>query len=110
MLGPHTNAWIFSDGTDGQLRDLLALPNTRRLTFGSSVADLLALTVAPVIVGTAGSTFGAWGAFLGRVPSLWPPGGLTRHLWLPDDQHAIEAASGDGLPGSFIEAVRSRLA
>jgi hypothetical protein len=109
-LGPQTNVWIFSDGTDGQLRDLLALPCARRLTFGSSIADLLALSVAPVIVGTAASTFGAWGAFLGRVPSLWPPGGLTKHLWLPNDQHAVEAVSGDVLPVSFVEAVRSRLA
>jgi hypothetical protein len=109
-LGPDTAVRIFSDGSDAQLGDLLALPTSRRLTFGSSIADLLALSAAPVIIGTAGSTFGAWGAFLGRVPSLWPPGGLTKHLWLPEDQHALEVAAGDAIPASFIDAVRSRSA
>jgi hypothetical protein len=108
-LGPDTNVLVFSDGTDRQLRDLLALNGARRLSFGSSIADMVALSLAPVIVGTAGSTFGAWGAFLGKVPSVWPPGGLTKHLWLPEDQHAIEADAGDVLPRSFIEVVRARL-
>ena len=108
-LGGGTAVRVFSDGNDEELRPLLALPGTHRLTLGSSIADLLALTVAPVIIGTAGSTFGAWPAFLGRVPSVWPPGGLTRQLWLPEDQHAIEVATGDALPATFINVVRGRV-
>jgi len=64
---------IFSDGEDEELKEILELPNARRRFFGSSIADLLALSRAKVLIGS-GSTFSMWASFLGQVPSIWFPG------------------------------------
>jgi hypothetical protein len=62
---------VFSDAKNDELRPLLTLPNVTRLTYGSSIADLLALSSANVLV-ASGSTFSMWASYLGRMPVIWP--------------------------------------
>ena len=71
-LGSSWQVWVFSDGTDKQLGELLSLPNVQRLSFKSSVADLLAMSESKLLVGSKHSTFSRWAAFLGEMPSVWP--------------------------------------
>jgi hypothetical protein len=68
-----TNIHIFSDGTDEELKDILAEPKVARMGFGSSIADILALSQANILV-ASGSTFSTWASFLGQCPTIWPTG------------------------------------
>jgi hypothetical protein len=101
-LGRDWPIYIFSDGTDKELMPVMRLPNTTRLTFGSSLADLLALSKAHLLIGSAGSTFSQWASFLGRMPVIWPKGSLTQHLYYDNPLLEIECAQEEKLPEDFI--------
>jgi hypothetical protein len=73
---------VFSDGSDEEIRPLLAMPHVHRISFGSSIADLLALSTAKTLIASS-STFSMWAAFLGRMPVIWPPG-MRRQRLYPD--------------------------
>ncbi len=64
---------VCSDGTDDELRPLLALPGVSRSASANALNDLHVLSRASLIVGSS-STFSAWGAFLGDVPLYVTPG------------------------------------
>jgi Glycosyl transferase family 11 len=70
---------LFSDGSDEELRELLALPRSRRVFYGSSIADLFAMSQGRVLVASA-STFSSWAAYLGRMPVIWPLHGRVQKL------------------------------
>jgi hypothetical protein len=70
-MGTATPAFVFSDACDEELRPLLGRPNVKRAFFGSSIADLLAMSTASVLI-ASGSTFSMWAAYLGRMPVIWP--------------------------------------
>ncbi len=55
---------IFSDGRNAELTPLLDLPNCRRISFGSSLADLWGLACSNVLI-ASGSTYSMWASFLG---------------------------------------------
>lgn len=65
-LGANSPAAIVSDGTDAELAPLLALPNVARFRSTRALSDLLFMARARFIVGTGGSSFSAWGAFLAQ--------------------------------------------
>lgn len=58
---------VFSDGTDAELSELLALPNVQRVFYGNAVADMYAMSCCSYIIGS-NSSFSAWASFLGQVP------------------------------------------
>ena len=61
---------IFSDGNDSELKDLMALPNTRRVFFGNALADMVAISRCSLVIGSV-STFSWWGAYFGQVPCIF---------------------------------------
>ncbi|WP_195663217.1 alpha-1,2-fucosyltransferase [Bacteroides congonensis] len=69
-LNPKSRFLIFSDGTDEELAMLTALPNTERVFYGNAYADMVAISRCKMLV-ASDSTFSCWGAFLGRVPTLF---------------------------------------
>jgi hypothetical protein len=79
-LGEDAPVAIFSDGTDAQLAPFLDLPNTRRAPAASAVVDLIRLSRARVLITTGTSSFSAWAAYLGGMPSVWYPGLRGRFL------------------------------
>jgi hypothetical protein len=93
--------YIFSDGSDTELAPLLALDNSQRLVFGSSIADLLALSRANMLIGSKGSTFSMWASYLGRMPVIWPMGGLTQRLYSDNCFQEIES-DGQSIDKTFI--------
>lgn len=99
--------YIFSDGTDKELRDLLALPNCSRISFGSSIADLLALSRANVLVGSA-STFSMWASFLGRMPVIWYKGQM-RHLYYDQPDAEAECGENEAIPPRILEIIERRM-
>lgn len=108
-VGPGWPIYVFSDGTDEELIPILRLSNARRLTFGSSLADLLALSKSHVLIGSAGSTFGQWASFFGRMPVIWPSGSLTQHLYYENPHLEIECAIEEKTSESFISACKQRI-
>ena len=59
-------ALVISDGSDSELAELLRIPGVSRLCSSTAIEDLLVLSKAKVIIGSGGSTFTAWGAFLAQ--------------------------------------------
>jgi hypothetical protein len=104
-LGYDVSVRIFSDGSNEELRPLLDMPGVRRASFGTSIADLLALSAAPLFI-ASGSTFSMWASYLGRMPVIWHPGQLKCRLYYDQPQAEIELESGDDLPESFVECLR----
>ena len=105
VLGPLP-VHVFSDGADDELREILALPNSHRLTFGSALADMLALSRAPVLVASPGSTFAVWAAYLGRMPVIWYPTVQPRQLHYNQPDAEIASAMAESVPVSFVDAIR----
>lgn len=71
--------FIFSDGSDEDLKDILDLESCRRVFFGSSISDMLALSNAKLLI-SSGSTFSMWASFLGQMPTIWFPGQMRQKL------------------------------
>lgn len=61
---------VFSDGRDDELITLTSIPNVCRAEFGSSIADIIAISRCKFLIGSD-STFSGWGAFLGQVPCIF---------------------------------------
>jgi hypothetical protein len=70
---------LFSDGTDLELAQLLALPNVTRSKASNDVLDLLLMSKASLIISSAGSTFSQWAGFLADSPLLIHPD----HIHMP---------------------------
>lgn len=69
-LSHQQKIWLFSDGSDEELKPLLHIPNVRRVYFGNALADIIAISRCRMLVGSD-STFSGWGAFLGNIPSVF---------------------------------------
>jgi hypothetical protein len=69
-VGYSARAVVVSDGIERELRELLALDNTVLVRPRCVVSDLLTLSRARVLLASGGSSFSAWGAFLGRMPTV----------------------------------------
>lgn len=55
---------IFSDGKEDELKEVLALPDTKLADDDSDILQMLHLSKSKLIILSAGSTFGQWAAFL----------------------------------------------
>ncbi len=71
--GHPVPAIMVSDGREDELEDLLAEENVSLVRTGSAISDLLVLARSEVLVASAGSSFSAWAAFLGQMPSIAHP-------------------------------------
>lgn len=105
-LGGKMPIYVFSDGSDRELAELLALPYCTRLSFGSAVADLIALSMANVLVGSA-STFSMWASFLGRMPAIWYKGQM-RNLYYDQPYAEVECGEGEEVPDRILYAIKTK--
>jgi hypothetical protein len=96
-LGVNSVA-LFSDGTDEELAPLLSIEGVTRVTFGSSIADIIGLSCARIFI-ASGSTFSMWASYLGQMPTIWFPRRL-HHPILKDSRREIMTPL--ELPGEFI--------
>jgi hypothetical protein len=106
-LGACVPVGVFSDAADDEIKALLALPGVTRYSFGSSIADLLALSTAKFLV-ASGSTFSMWAGYLGRMPVIWPPG--QRRQPLHGSRWEFESEVGMGsVPEEVMALARRQL-
>jgi hypothetical protein len=109
-LGFIAKAYVFSDNSDEDLKELQSLPNIQIYRGGSAITDLLALSEARAII-ASGSTFSMWASFLGQTPSVWYPG-QRRQLLLDGDDHGElepEYDMNKTLPNEFLAIVGRRV-
>jgi hypothetical protein len=81
--------WLFSDGTDDELRELTAIDNVEKKFFGNAIGDIIALSKTRMIIGSP-STFSGWGAYLGQVPIIFPKREFSRVLIDIEKETVIE--------------------
>jgi len=74
VTGVNYKAYVISDGSNEQLKSLLAEDNVYRFESRNPVTDLLSLSNASVILGSGSSSFSAFAAFLGSAHSITAPG------------------------------------
>jgi hypothetical protein len=100
---------VFSDGSDEELRPLLAATDVVRMPGRSAITDLLAMSQAKLII-SSGSGFSMWGSYLGHVPRICFPGQrFVRALGGPRDVDLEpECEYPRELPAPFIERVGCR--
>lgn len=85
IVGENVKIYVFSDGTDAELRPLLELENVERISFGSAIADILALSKAGILV-ASGSSFSMWARYLGRMTTIMFPNQVKQEILQPYDQ------------------------
>jgi hypothetical protein len=93
--------FIFSDGTDQELIDLLKTRNVSRAFLGNALADIWALSRCKFIIGSD-STFSGWGAFLGQVPIIYPKCHYGNVLINRENQLILKD---DIIPDSFLKKI-----
>lgn len=67
-------AVLVSDGSEAMLREILKLENVHFLRPGCAISDLLVLAKSKTLLASATSTFSAWAAYLGGMPTINAPG------------------------------------
>lgn len=99
---------IFSDGSDEELSLILALPNVRRLSFGTSIADMMALSKTKLII-ASGSSFSLWARFLGHQSCIAYYKQLKSHIIMGnlDDGFEIEIGKEILISDDVIGKIRS---
>ncbi len=102
-IAPEQKFVIFSDGTDEELRDLLALSNVTREFYGNAFADMYAISCCKWVI-ASDSTFSAWGAFMGQRPIIFN----KCHFKRVYRGNIPEVVLGDStkLPKPFIELLK----
>ena len=103
VLGKDYPVWVFSDGNNEDLNDLLTLSNVTRLHFGSALADMLAMSKSCALI--VSSTFSMWSAYLGSVPSIYYPGQLRQRLIPEGDGWEIEREWGTHYSQDFLDLI-----
>ena len=67
-------ALVFSDASDSEIAPVLSIPSVRRVTTGSALGDIWALSRSKVLVASGNSSFSAWASYLSQSPTLYEPG------------------------------------
>jgi hypothetical protein len=97
LCGRAVPAFVFSDGQDEELSPLLSMENVKRTEFGSSIADILALSRSRLLI-ASGSTFSQWASYLGQVPTIAHPGKVDQSVMLSDRTAELEWEPEDIMP------------
>ena len=84
IVGRDIKVYIFSDGTDDELSEILSLNNVERITFGNAISDIFGLSKANLLIASGGS-FSMWGRFLGRMDVITYKGQLKQRLKLDNE-------------------------
>jgi hypothetical protein len=100
--------YIFSDGRNDELSELLSLPNCQRISFGSSIADILALSKSNILI-ASGSTFSMWASYLGRMPVIWYKSQLRQRLYYEKTLVEFECDERGNLSYSIIKKLADLL-
>lgn len=108
QVNRNVPVYIFSDGRDNELSQLLSLPNCQRISFGSSIADILALSKSNILI-ASGSSFSMWASYLGRMPVIWYKGQLRQRLYYENDSVEVECDDCSNLSDQVLKKLANKL-
>ena len=94
---------VVSDGSVSELNELLAESDVELVRTGAPLGDLLCLADARVLL-ASGSSFSAWGCFLGGMPTATHPGQSLAWFGVQPRAFLGEFETGEREPGEFIHA------
>ena len=92
--------YLFSDGTEEELKKIISIPNVYKVFYGNALADIWALSKCQLIIGSD-SSFSAWGAFLGQVPIIFRKFQFGNILKNTENQLIVR--DGENIPNNFLE-------
>lgn len=94
--------YLFSDGKQEELKTLISIHRVKKVFFGSSIEDIIALSNCRVIIGSD-STFSAWAAFLGNTPIIF----AKRHFGpvLNDSSKELVSETVDKISDRFLRSL-----
>lgn len=107
ICGDTVPAYVFSDGTDEELAPLLSMENVQRKTFGNAIADIIALSKAPLFI-ASGSSFSMWARYLGRQNTICYTNQIKEQI-LTENDTAFEIEVESTIPESYAETIRACL-
>lgn len=107
IVGNDVKIYVFSDGTDEELKPVLDLPNTERYTTGSAIGDILALSTAGVFV-ASGSSFSMWARYLGRMTTVMFPNQVKQEILQEDDKYS-EIVASENIEEAFFDEIKNVL-
>lgn len=104
ITGTCTKTYVFSDGSDEELTPLLSMENVERITFGTAIGDILAISNAGIFV-ASGSSFSMWARYLGRMTTIMLPNQVKQHILLETETNKeIEAL--ESIPTQYEDLIR----
>ena len=98
--------YIFSDGQDEELIEILKIYNCTRINLGESISDMIALSECKLII-SSGSTFSMWASFIGQNPTIWFPGQMRQSIILNKSIYEGELDYSDLVPKKLIENLKN---
>ncbi len=107
ITGESTKIYIFSDGTDKELKPLLELENTERISFGTAIGDILGLSKVDMFV-ASGSSFSMWARYLGRKTTIMLPGQEKQKILL-DSEENKEISALEHIPEQYYDIIKKCL-
>ncbi|MBR9844883.1 MAG: hypothetical protein GYB35_01660 [Algicola sp.] len=107
-LNSNVKCYIFSDAEDAELEELLKLENVERISFGSSIADILGLSNSKAIIASKGSTFNKWASFLGRMPIIFPEKNFL-NLYYDAPELELTLQKDEQIPENFLIEIKKVL-
>ena len=107
ICGTTVPAYVFSDGTDEELSSLLSMENVQRKTFGNAIADIIALSKAPLFI-ASGSSFSMWARYLGRQNTICYTNQIKEKILTQGDT-AFEIEVEDTIPNELKSRIQECL-
>lgn len=88
---------VFTDGNKEEIKYILDKYNARKVFYGSSIADMLAMSKSSLLIASKSSTFSQWASYLGRMSTIWPIETNTDPIFIESDTNE-EIYIGDNMP------------
>lgn len=104
IAGKDVKIYVFSDGTDEELKPLLEMNNVEKITFGTAIADIIALSKAGIFV-ASGSSFSMWARYLGRMTTIMFPN-QVKQVILQDYDEGMEIVALDKISDEYSDIIR----
>ncbi len=97
--------FLFSDGSDEELKELLDIKNVKRVYYGNAIADIIAISRCSLVIGSD-STFSGMGCFISQIPAIFSKCHYGTVLINNDD--FLLCNNSTEIPNSFINQLKKR--
>lgn len=104
ITGKNIKAYIFSDGTDEELENILRIENVERISFGTSIADIIALSRSKLFI-ASGSSFSMWARYLGRLNTICYKNQMKQKI-LTENDNAFEVETDNVIPREVHKRIK----